>query len=309
MMTSLSEAITRGIGRQSLKVQQHAPKLLFGGGVVGMVGSTVLACRSTLRLESVLNEIQFDLNTADAIRDQHEDQYSAQDLQHDKAVIYIRSGAKLAKLYAPSIAVGAVSIAALTKSHAILQERNAALIAAYAALDRGFREYRARVVEKLGEEQDQEFRYGSEVVVEGEGKTKKKPRTRVNVDDGPSIYARFFDEYSENWSKEPEYNRLFLNCEQNWANDMLRARGHLFLNEVYRRLGLPHTTAGSVVGWRIGDEGDSYVDFGIFTNDGSDRIRDFVNGREGSILLDFNVDGVIYDKIEPNKEALSWQRQ
>jgi len=307
MMTFLSEAISRGVGRQSLKLQEHAPKLLFGGGVVGMIGSTVLACRSTLRLEEVLDEIKFDLNTADAIREQHSEEYSESDLQHDKAIIYVRSGAKLAKLYAPAAAVGVVSIAALTKSHTLLQDRNAALIAAYAALDKGFREYRARVVEKFGEEQDDQFRYGHEVVVEGDSKTKKKPRTRANVDDGPSIYARFFDEYSEMWSKEPEYNRLFLNCEQNWANDMLRVRGHLFLNEVYRRLGLPHTTAGSVVGWRMAGDGDSYVDFGIFTRDGG--IRDFVNGREGSILLDFNVDGVIYDKIEPNKEAISWQLQ
>ena len=307
-MTFLSEAISRGVGRQSLKLQEHAPKLLFGGGVVGMIGSTVLACRSTLRLEEVLDEIKFDLNTAEAIREQHSEEYSESDLQHDKAVIYVRSGAKLAKLYAPAAAVGVISIAALTKSHTILQERNTALIAAYAALDKGFREYRARVVEKFGEEQDQEFRYSSEVVVEGDSKTKKKPRTRVNVDDGPSIYARFFDEYSEMWSKEPEYNKLFLQCEQNWANDMLRVRGHLFLNEVYRRLGLDHTTAGSVVGWRIGDGGgDGYVDFGIFTRDGS-ALRDFVNGREGSILLDFNVDGVIYDKIEKSREDIGWQR-
>lgn len=308
-MTFLSETITRNVGRQSLQLKEHAPKLLFGGGVVGMVGSTVLACRSTLRLQTVLEEINFDLKTARNIRELHPDLYSEEDRQKDTAIIYVRSGAKLAKLYTPSVALGVVSIAALTRSHTILSERNAALTAAYVALDKGFREYRARVVEKFGEDQDREFRYSSEVIVEGEGKTKKKPRSRVNVDEGPSIYARFFDEYSEMWSKEPEYNRLFLNCEQNWANDMLRARGHLFLNEVYRRLGIPHTTAGSVVGWRIGGEGDSYVDFGIFMNDGSDRIRDFVNGREGSILLDFNVDGVIYDKIELNKEAISWQRQ
>lgn len=308
-MTFLSKAITRGVGRQSLKLQEHSPKLLFGGGVVGMVGSTVLACRSTLRLELVLDEIKFDLDTAKNIREMHPEEYSETDRQHDTAIIYVRSGAKLAKLYAPSIALGAVSIGALTKSHNILQERNTALAAAYFALDKGFREYRSRVVEKFGEDQDREFRYSSEVVVEGQGNKKPKSRTRVNVDEGPSIYARFFDEYSEMWSKEPEYNRLFLSCQQNWANDMLRARGHLFLNDVYRVLGIPDSTAGSVVGWRLGSEGDSYVDFGIFTNDGSDRIRDFVNGREGSILLDFNVDGVIYDKIETNKEAISWQRQ
>lgn len=308
MMTFLSEALTRSVGRQSLRLKTHAPKLLFGSGVVGMVGSTVLACRSTLRLQEVLDSIELDIKAVEATQKHHPEQYSERDEQHDKVLIYVRSGAKLAKLYGPSVGLGVVSIAALSKSHSLLEERNTALIAAYAALDRGFREYRARVVEKYGEEQDQEFRYDTEVVVTGEGGKKPKTETRVSVD-SPSIYARFFDEYSEMWSKEPEYNRLFLKCQQNYANDLLRARGHVFLNEIYRILGIPHSTAGSVVGWKMGFGGDDYIDFGVFVPDGSDRIRDFVNGREGSVLLDFNVDGVIYDKIEAPTEAISWQLQ
>lgn len=309
MMTSLSEAVSRGIGRQSLALQEKAPKLLFAGGVAGMIGTTVLACHSTLRLQEVLVEIGDDLQTAKDIRELHPDKYTEEERQKDTAIIYIRGGAAIAKLYAPSVILGAASIAMLTKSHNILSDRNAALVAAYTALDKGFREYRARVVEKYGEEQDQEFRYDTELVVSSQEKG-KKPKTERRVSpDSPSIYARFFDEYSDQWSKEPEYNRLFLKCQQNWANDMLRARGHLFLNEVYRTLGIPHSTAGSVVGWKLGSGGDDYVDFGVFIPDGSDRVRDFVNGREGSILLDFNVDGVIYDQIEAPTEAISWQLQ
>jgi hypothetical protein len=63
-------------------------------------------------------------------------------------------------------------------------------------------------------------------------------------------------------------------------------------------LGIDRSKAGSVVGWVITKEGtgDNFIDFGVFDGD-NPRARDFVNGREGSILLDFNVDGVIYDKI------------
>jgi hypothetical protein len=96
-----------------------------------------------------------------------------------------------------------------------------------------------------------------------------------------------------NWQKNSEHNKLFLKCQQSYANDMLQARGHVFLNEVYSWLGLEHSKAGAVVGWVINSDGDNFVDFGIF-DPGNSR---FVNGQERSILLDFNVDGVIYDKI------------
>ena len=181
-----------------------------------------------------------------------------------------------------------------------------ALTAAYAAVDEAFKRYRERVVEKYGEEEDRNLRYESEEIeyIDEKGKTKKV--LRASDENEHSMYARFFDEYSPSWSKEPEYNYVFLRCQQNWANDMLRARGHLFLNEVYDMLGINRSRAGSVVGWLIGDEGDNQIDFGIF-DPNNESARDFVNGREGSILLDFNVDGVIYDKIREHGERLRWQ--
>lgn len=305
-MKSLSEAITRGVGRQSLALQQNSPKLLFVGGVAGMVGSTVLACRATLKLEEVIDNSKNDLNIAKTL--DHED-YSEEDRKKDTAIIYVRSAGSVVKLYGPALILGGASIGMLTKSHNMLTERNAALTAAYVALDKGFKEYRQRVIDKYGEDEDRQFRYDTETVtIEGKGNKKATQQLRV----GPhaaSIYARFFDQLSPNWSKEAEYNRLFLNCQQNYANDLLNARGHVFLNEVYEMLGLPHSKAGSVVGWLRGGRGDNYIDFGIFTNDGSDSIRDFVNGRENSILLDFNVDGVIFDKIDDPGEPVSWQLQ
>jgi hypothetical protein len=117
--------------------------------------------------------------------------------------------------------------------------------------------------------------------------------------DDPSIYARFFDPTSPSWSKEPEYNLIFLKCQQNYANDLLKSRGHVFLNEVYDMLGMERSKAGAVVGWLLSKNGDTdnFVNFGVF--DGREQVaRDFVNGREGAILLDFSVDGVIYDGIE-----------
>lgn len=302
-MTSLSETISRGVGRQGLALQQHSPKLLFLGGVAGMVGTTVFACRSTLKLERVLDTAQSDLKAAKTM--DHPD-YSDTDRKKDVAIIYTRAGASVARLYAPSLILGVASLAMLTKSHNMLEQRNGALMAAYTALDKGFKEYRGRVIEKYGEEQDQEFRYDTETVQIENEKGKKEEVKRVGPN-GASIYARFFDQLCPSWSKNPEYNRLFLRCQQNYANDLLNARGHLFLNEVYEMLGIPHSQAGAIVGWIVGGEGDGYVDFGVFVPDGSDRVRDFVNGREGAVLLDFNVDGVIYNQIGDPGEAISWQ--
>jgi len=218
-----------------------------------------------------------------------------------------RQVGKVIRLYTPAALVGGASILCLTKSHNILQERNLALAAAYAAVDKAFEEYRVRVVEKYGEDQDREFRYATEEIEYENPETGKIETQKVlSRSNEHSQYARFFDQFSPSWSKEPEYNLLFLRCQQNWANDLLKARGHVFLNEVYDMLGIGRSKAGAVVGWMISDEGDNYIDFGVFEAD-NEMARNFVNGREGSILLDFNVDGVIYDRITDHGERLSWQ--
>jgi hypothetical protein len=304
-MKLVPEAISRTVARNSLLLQKSSPQVLFGVGVVGMVGTTVLACRATLKMDTVLEEAKGKLETAKTLE---HPEYSEKDRGRDVSLIYFQTSVKVVKLYAPAVIVGGLSIAALTSSHRILTRRNAALTMAYSALDKGFREYRARVVDKYGEEEDQNFRYGSRQVQIEDENGKKKLVTRVATDEDPSIYARFFDSYSTSWSKEPEYNMIFLKCQQNYANDLLRSRGHVFLNEVYDMLGLPRSKAGAVVGWLLSPNGetDNFVNFGVF--DGRDGpARDFVNGVEGSILLDFNVDGVIFDKIDSLGEELSWQ--
>lgn len=307
-MNLVSGALANQLGRTTLLAQKASPGILFGAGIVGTVASTVLACRATLKMETVLDETKKKLDTTKEVIVDHPEKYSEKDRRKDVSLIYFQTGVKVARLYGPAIIVGGISIAALTSSHNILTRRNAALTAAYTALDKGFREYRARVVEKYGEEEDRDLRYGTEKVQIVDPDTKKKKTVTRVASSTPSMYARFFDSYSPSWSKEPEYNLIFLKCQQNWANDMLIARGHLFLNEVYDALGLDRSEAGAVVGWLRSDNGetDNFVNFGVFDGK-SDRARDFVNAREGAILLDFNVDGVIYDKIDKLGKELSWQ--
>lgn len=282
-LSILRNAITSKAGRQILIAQKHGPAILFGAGVIGVIATVVLACKATLKVEEVLDEYTDALEGAEG--------------QREQAGVYFRAAGTLAKMYAPAVIVGAASIAALTGAHVVLSRRNVALTAAYAALDKGFREYRKRVVDAYGEDKDRELRHGSQIktiVEETETGPVTKEVTQIGVGD-PSIYAKWFDDSCSAWQRQPEYNRLFLKCQQNFANDLLKARGHLFLNEVYEMLGMKHTQPGSVVGWIMGN-GDGYVDFGIF-NPHSHDTRDFINGWADRVLLDFNVDGVIWDKI------------
>ena len=305
-MKFIPDAIGRRIGEQQLLASEHAPKVLFVGGVVGMVGSTVLACRATLKLEDVLDEIEADKDKAEQVKDlvndphyEGDQTYSDEEYQKDLRTITVRGAASIGKLYAPAVLLGGVSIFALTKSHNLLQDRNLALTAAYAAVDGAFSRYRERVVDRFGQEVDDELRYDSEQVDMLNEETGEVTSKVVATGAPGSTYARFYDEESSaNWSPDPQINMLFLKTVQNYCNDRLAAKGHIFLNEVYDQLGLSHTGPGSVVGWRFNKgSGDDFVDFGIW--DGSNEaVNEFFNGREGAILLDFNVDGVIWDKID-----------
>lgn len=298
-MRYIPAAVTRTVGRGLLQTQKHSPRILFTTGIVGVVATAVLASKATLKLDETLSEIE---ELKDAVNGglgaklKSGGTYGEDDRRKDMIVLNVRAVGAVAKLYAPAIAVGAVSIGCLAGSHVILTNRNVALTAAYAGLERAYNGYRQRVEDEFGTEKELELRHGAyerEVTVENKnGKTKT-----VKVVDGTrSVYARFFDEYCKGWSKEAEYNRVFVQCQQNYANDLLRARGHVFLNEVYDMLGIERSKAGAVVGWVIGDGVDNFIDFGMY-DASNERARSFVNSREGSVLLDFNVDGVIYDKI------------
>jgi hypothetical protein len=305
-MKFVPETIARKVASQQLLASKHAPRILFVGGVVGMVGSTVLACRATLKLDEVLDAVEADRKQAHEVKAvvsvpeyKGDATYTDQELRRDLTIIGVRGIGSIVKLYAPSVILGGISIAALTKSHSILQNRNLALTAAYTALDMAFTRYRERVVDRYGEEVDRDLRYDSEEIDILDEETGKITAQTVAIGNPGSAYARFFDsESSRCWSVDPDINLLFLSNVQRWCNDRLRARGHIFLNEVYDELGLSHTMPGAVVGWRWNKgSGDDYIDFGIWDSN-SQVIKDFFNGREGAILLDFNVDGMIYDKLE-----------
>lgn len=298
----IKSAITSKAGMSLLRVRKHAPILLFSAGVVGVVGTVVLACKATMKLEAVLDGLDEDLEAIENGRGQLRIGDSDIDPARAKTLLYVKASVNILRLYAPAIGVGALSIAALTGSHVILTQRNTAAMAAYAMLQKGYDKYRQRVRDEFGDEQDQRFFHGvreREIVEE----TPEGPVTTVIKEVDPTTagaYTKFFDELNSNYTKNPDENMYFLRCAMLWANQKLNAQGYLFLNELYATLDLPATKEGQLVGWVVKEGNQNYVDFGLFdvTNESARR---FANGYEAAVRLTFNPDGIIYDQIGKDK--------
>lgn len=305
-------AIKNG-SRALLIAKKYSPEILMVAGTVAIVAGTVATAKATLKVDEILEENKENKEKIESVHNGEIEleegvEYSEEDYKKDILINKINCGKKLVKEYAPGITLTVLGISCFFGAHGIMKKRNVALVAAYKLCEETFNNYRDRVRTELGEDQDRHFYYGTEFETKSEkiktenGKTKTvKTKTEVIPGIQVSQYARFFDESNPNWSKSPEQNKFFLETAQNMLNDMLRSRGHLFLNEVYDNLGFERSAAGAVVGWiwndgNIGEDGDGYVDFNIFQMNDVTK-RDFVNGYEPSILLDFNVDGVIYDLI------------
>ena len=305
-VTDVISGAKRSLIKAGFRVKKHSPEILVMVGVAGVVTSTVMACKATTKASDILEEHKNQMNAIDQVVKMDRDDYTEEDHKKDTTIVYTQTAIKFVKLYSPSIMIGVLSLGCIIYSHNILTKRNAALAAAYATVDRGFKEYRGRVVERFGKELDHELRYNikaqefEKTEVDKKGNEKVVKET-VNVAD-PNLYsdyARFFDDGCNGWSKDPEQNLTFLKCQQAYANEKLKAKGYLFLNDVYKMLGIPATKAGQIVGW-IYDEknpiGDNFVDFGLYDMN-KPVVRDFVNGYERTILLDFNVDGNILEMM------------
>lgn len=294
------------LGKVNIKLRKHSPELLIAAGVVGTVVSTILACKATTKLSTILDESKGNIETIHKCENdkEMEERYSQEDAKKDLAIVYIQTGVKIAKLYAPAVVLGTISIAGIVASNNILRKRNVALAAAYATVDKSFKEYRSRVVERFGADVDKELRYNikakkiEEMIKDPESGKEKKSKTTVNVA-APTVddYARFFDKTCRHYEENMNYNLMLLRSQQQLANDKLVADGFLFLSDVYDMLGITRTKMSQSVGWIYkpdgNSNGDNFVDFGVMvvkreTEDG---------GYEDAILMNFNVDGPILDLI------------
>lgn len=301
-MKLIPNEVARSLTRQMLVAKKNSPHIFFAAGVIGVVTSAVLACRATLKLEDTLDEIKEDVDEVKETIKQPDGRFfvgpdDQTQYRKDLLRVYIRSVGSVGKLYGPSVVVGVASIGCLTGSHVQMTRRNSALTATVALVSQAYDEYRDRVRDELGEERESDIHAGIKTVKETiDG---KKVDVKVLDGTGGSPFSFMFTQQSSwNWKNDSYCNRTFLEAQQNFFNQQLQMKGYVILNDVLGSLGMEKTRSGMIVGWVYDrdckNDGDNYIDFGIFS---SDRNIHFQNGDEFDVFLDFNVDGVIYDKI------------
>ena len=312
MNTELVNKVTRTFHRVGFKLKKHSPEILVIAGVIGTVTSAVMACKATLKVNDVIDETKETIEdihycTGKGLKTADGEEYTQEIANKELTIVYVQTGWKFAKLYGPAVLLGVASIGCMVGSNKILRKRNIALGAAFTAMDKSFKEYRGRVIEKFGKDLDRELRFNTkakqieETVVDENGKESTVTKTVEIVDPNVthSIYSVVFCEGNTGWTKNAELNKVFLLQQQNYANDKLRLNGVLTLNEVYDMIGAPRTAYGQLAGWVYTEDssvGDNFVDFGIFDIN-SEKKCDFINGIERSIILDFNCIGNILDYI------------
>jgi hypothetical protein len=315
----ITKVASRAIHTAGFQLKKHSPEILVVSGVIGTVASAVMACKATTKVNFVLEETKEQIDVIHTGAKEGEVKgylengevgmvpYTQEDSKKDLAIVYTHTGIKLIKLYGPSVALGVASIAGILVGHNILRKRNLALAAAYMVEHTGFKNYRGRLVERFGDKLDKELLYNikakdvEETVINEDG-TESTVQKVVEVADPVAAYSPYtfcFDETANFWVRDAEKNKFFLLQQQDWANERLKSRGYLFLNEVLEMVGIAPCRMGQTVGWIYSKDnpiGDNYVDFGIF-NIYSEASRNFVNGLEKSIWLTFNVDGDILNHL------------
>lgn len=315
---TIGSGLKKTARKAGVTIKAHSPEILMAAGVVGTVAGVVVACKATTKLDDILEETQekviqikdFDPETVDA-------EYTENDRRKDLVITYTKGGLEIVKLYGPAFAILSLSVASMLAANNILRKRNFALMAAYTALDKSFKDYRGRVADKYGNAIEEELRLGlekrkiSEEITDENGKTKKvKKDVAVATVNDPTL-IEFSKDTTSHWDSVMDYNLNLLRSSQMYFTDILVANGYLFMSEVKQNLDLPIDSTDYQIGWlyKAGNEaGDNLVDLRIRQSLKEVIDKDGNPKYEKVIYLDPNYDGLIvgtksFDAIcEQNKK-------
>lgn len=310
MFENIVSNATSGLNQIGFGVQQHTPGILVAGGIIGVIASTVMACKATTKASCVSEKFEEEMNDIHEAAEKGEtrdgQEYTEEDMKKDKYIATVHAAWGYVKIYAVPALTLALSVSAILGSHYILNRRNIALGSAYLALDQSFREYKRRVAERYGEEVEYQIAHGIKVQeIEEEDEKGKKVKKKVEVADPnmTSPYCRYFTRSNPYWEDNDDFVKYNLAQKQTYFNDKLRATGHVTLNEVYDALGFHETQTGMVCGWIYDTKcpnGDNYIEFAI-----KDIYlpNEYTGALEKAYTIDFNVDGNIFNRMPDPKIA------
>lgn len=297
---SITTAFYTGVAR----ISKHAPTILSITASAGVIATGYLAWKAGTRFEDVEGR-DWDrrkecLKNADIIPDE-----DVPKIERKNRILFILD---TVRTVAPAAIVGAATITMIYFSNSISKKRLAAMGAAYATLQTAFDGYKRTMVEALGKESVDKILKpklpnvgkSAEEILSSDNKSDAAyvSDAVVNSLKALSPYARIIAEESSTcWDPNEDYTSQNLAAVQLWANRRLERKGHLFLNEIFDQLGLSRTREGAVVGWLKNGEGDGYVSFGDFDASIYRVPSDDYTRVDSNFIVDFNVDGVIWDRI------------
>lgn len=277
-----------------------APGLMITCGIAGVAVGSYKAAQVTPMAKEAIAEFKA---TRDAI-EQHEEDPEAK--RECIKAGYRSLGSTLLHAYAKPVLFVTGGTALILGGHGIVSKKLATTTASLISTDRIFRNYRNNVIEDQGEEADFRYRTGVKTVnVETVEQDVRGRKRKVNKEydvleelvNDP--FLKLFDESNPNFTKNPTRNLDFLRQQVDFLNRRLVAEGFVSLNDVLYQLGYNRCAEGSIYGWFYDPDNPNChneIDIGI-KDIRRKTIQNAINGYEPVILLNFNVDGLIINKL------------
>lgn len=214
------------IARQAEKlIADNSPHILTAVGVAGTITTAVLTGKASLKAARMIDRAQYTINVKE---DGHK-------LSH-KDKVYI-----IWKLYIPPAAVMSVTLASIIMANQIGTRRAAVMAAAYTTLEKASKEYKDKVIEKLGETKEQAIH---DEIMQDRMDNEPVSKREVIVTGGGNVlcYEAFTGRYF--LSSVEELKKA--------VNDLnYRVLNHYYasLSEFYDLIGLDHTEESDEIGW------------------------------------------------------------
>ena len=208
-------------------LERHAPEILTGIGVAGMVTSTVLAVKATPKAYRLVND--------------RKDELEVEKLPVTELV------KTTWKCYIPAAVTCGASIACLVGASSVNFKRNAALATAYKLSEAALSEYKDAVIETIGEKKEQSVR--DKVAEE---RLKKNPVSKSEVIVTGNGTTLCYDPVGNSYFKSSIQQ---IESAKNKLNARMLSENYVSLNDFYDELGIGPTKLGDDLGWDIYKDG------------------------------------------------------